>query len=475
MFVELRIPRCHRARHALVIAGLSICTALAGCSADVARFGGDRLSAGDLDDNYSGDTSFNPTTLSDQAPPSGSRSVQPRYAPVRDPASQPRQVSAPIRSRPLPAPSTPQARQDQTRPTFRQSPRPPVSNRGSFQVADGGPSPSGVAGGRVTVQAGDTLYRLSRRHGVSVDAIKQANGLTSNTIIEGQVLRLPGAGAGSQTPSDTYQAPRRSAPRPTPQQDLAGDTYTVQPGDSLYVIARRAQVSTADLMAWNGISDPRKLRAGQVLRLSGTPAGTTANATQQRTFSETRDTADGPTTLSPGRGVGGANLINGGNRANNRPAPRAEPRDYANNAPQPEAGNARRAAPDVRQPLAKFRWPVRGRVISRFGPRGDGSHNDGVDISVPEGTAVRAAADGVVAYAGSELKGYGNLVLIRHDNGWVSAYAHAKEMLVKRGDQVRRGQVIARAGQTGSVDQPMLHFELREGAKPVDPLPLLGS
>jgi murein DD-endopeptidase MepM/ murein hydrolase activator NlpD len=112
-------------------------------------------------------------------------------------------------------------------------------------------------------------------------------------------------------------------------------------------------------------------------------------------------------------------------------------------------------------------------VIAGFGTRPDGTRNDGINIAVPLGTEIHAAEAGRVAYAGSELKGYGNLVLLRHDNGWVSAYAHAEEILVKRDDVVRRGQVIGRAGKTGSVDQPQLHFELRQGAKPVDPLPHL--
>ena len=119
----------------------------------------------------------------------------------------------------------------------------------------------------------------------------------------------------------------------------------------------------------------------------------------------------------------------------------------------------------------KFRWPARGRVIASFGKRPDGTHNDGINIAIPQGTDVHAAEGGRVAYAGNELKGYGNLVLIRHDNGWVSAYAHADQVLVKRDDIVRRGQVIAKAGKTGTVDQPQLHFELRQGAKPVDPMP----
>jgi murein DD-endopeptidase MepM/ murein hydrolase activator NlpD len=125
--------------------------------------------------------------------------------------------------------------------------------------------------------------------------------------------------------------------------------------------------------------------------------------------------------------------------------------------------------------LPGFRWPVRGRVIAAFGPKPNGVQNDGINLAVPEGTPIKAAEDGVVAYAGSELKGYGNLVLVRHPNGFVTAYAHASDILVKRGETVKRGQVIAHAGQTGSVASPQLHFEIRKGATPVDPAQYLSG
>ena len=114
-------------------------------------------------------------------------------------------------------------------------------------------------------------------------------------------------------------------------------------------------------------------------------------------------------------------------------------------------------------------------MISGFGARNNGQSNDGINLSVPEGTSVKAAEDGVVAYAGNELKGYGNLVLVRHSNGFVTAYAHANEVLVKRGETVKRGQIIARAGQTGSVNSPQLHFEIRRGSNPVDPMQFLNG
>jgi murein DD-endopeptidase MepM/ murein hydrolase activator NlpD len=142
-------------------------------------------------------------------------------------------------------------------------------------------------------------------------------------------------------------------------------------------------------------------------------------------------------------------------------------------APQPEA-KAPVAEPEqtASVPSGDFRWPARGRVIAGFGANGG---NEGINIAVPEGTPVKAAEAGTVTYAGSEVKGYGNLVLIRHENGFVSAYAHNGSLNVKRGEQVKRGQVIATSGQTGNVTSPQLHFEIRKGATPVDPMKHLGG
>ena len=123
----------------------------------------------------------------------------------------------------------------------------------------------------------------------------------------------------------------------------------------------------------------------------------------------------------------------------------------------------------------QFRWPVRGRIISGFGTKPNGEKNDGINLAVPAGTSVKAVEAGTVIYAGNELAGYGNLVLIRHADGWVSAYAHNQDLLIKRGDVVKRGQIIAHAGMTGSVTSPQVHFELRKGAKPVNPLDYLAG
>jgi murein DD-endopeptidase MepM/ murein hydrolase activator NlpD len=160
------------------------------------------------------------------------------------------------------------------------------------------------------------------------------------------------------------------------------------------------------------------------------------------------------------------------------PAKASEPAPSANvvtpaaqETPDPEAARLAEGT----GALPKFRWPANGRVIAGYGPTTNGQQNDGINIALPENTPVKAAEDGVVAYAGNELKGYGNLVLVRHPNGYVTAYAHAKELLVKRGDQVKRGQVIARSGQTGNVNAPQLHFEIRKGASPLDPTRFLNG
>jgi murein DD-endopeptidase MepM/ murein hydrolase activator NlpD len=117
---------------------------------------------------------------------------------------------------------------------------------------------------------------------------------------------------------------------------------------------------------------------------------------------------------------------------------------------------------------------VQGEIASGFGPKAGGTQNDGVNIVARRGTAVHAAADGVVVYAGNELRGYGNLLLVRHAGGWMTAYAHNDELLVGRGAKVKRGQVIAKVGGTGGVSSPQLHFELRQGGRPVDPLQVMG-
>ena len=127
------------------------------------------------------------------------------------------------------------------------------------------------------------------------------------------------------------------------------------------------------------------------------------------------------------------------------------------------------AAPPIQSTGSRFPWPVRGHVLASYGVAADGTHNDGINIAASRGTAIKSVESGIVAYVGNELRGYGNLVLIKHTNGWISAYAHCDEVLVRKGDPVYKGQTIAKVGATGGVTEPQLHFELRQGKRPVDP------
>ena len=148
-------------------------------------------------------------------------------------------------------------------------------------------------------------------------------------------------------------------------------------------------------------------------------------------------------------------------------------------APQPPAHVVAAAAPPPAvatvqpKPGKGFLWPAQGPVISEFGSSSKGVHNDGINIAVDKGTPVLASEDGIVAYSGNELRGFGNLLLIKHPDGLMTAYAHNDALLVKRGESVRRGQQIAKSGDTGGVSQPQLHFEVRQGTRAVDPMPYL--
>jgi murein DD-endopeptidase MepM/ murein hydrolase activator NlpD len=227
---------------------------------------------------------------------------------------------------------------------------------------------------------------------------------------------------------------------PAPLHDefaLAGVVHVVRPGETIWRIARAYGIDAADLMETNGLADPRALAAGAELFVPGAtrtvelgPAGTTPAATATPTSTSTSTPTSPPT-------------------------------------PTPTPTSTRRAALGDRDgpPLA---WPLEGVLYGRYGVRA-GKRHDGIDIAAPEGTPVRAAADGLVLYAG-EQAGYGAIVILRHDGGLVTLYAHNSKLLVEEGDRVRRGEPVARVGQTGRTTGPHLHFEVRQGTRPKNPL-----
>lgn len=262
----------------------------------------------------------------------------------------------------------------------------------------------------VTVGRGDTIYRISRRHHVSPREIIDANKLTPPYKLSlGQRLVLPRA-----------------------------RKHKVKRDDTLYGISRRYGVSTNVLARVNGLGPPYTIFVGQDLRI---PAGT---ATTRQTAPQTAE------------GTGG------------KPAPAV-----TMTQPRPKPARNKPASPVAKPPSRSgggFLWPAQGKIVSRYGAKSKGLHNDGINIAAPQGTPVRASENGIVAYAGNEIRGFGNLLLIKHDGGWITAYAHNEELLVKRGDKIKKGQLIARVGSTGNVATSQLHFEIRRGRRAVDPI-----
>jgi murein DD-endopeptidase MepM/ murein hydrolase activator NlpD len=325
------------------------------------------------------------------------------------------------------------------------------------------PGPNGNwswdGGTAITVSPGETVDAIARRYGVPASVILQANNIASPAIIyPGQRLVIPRY---TQAPVGTAAAPaNRPASPPTASAvapaSVAAATpasnagvHVVAAGDTLSKIARRYNKPANEIAKANNIQSTATLNVGDRLVIPGAQAAVKPNAP-----------AVGAAKAAPSAAV-----------KETEPAQTA-----AVIAPVPDTldKDATKLAEGTGA-LPKFRWPANGRVIAGYGPTPNGQQNDGINIALPENTPVKAAEDGVVAYAGNELKGYGNLVLVRHPNGYVTAYAHAKELLVKRGDQVKRGQVIARSGQTGNVNAPQLHFEIRKGASPLDPTRFLNG
>ena len=254
---------------------------------------------------------------------------------------------------------------------------------------------------------------------------------------------------------------RGTAPRVVAEPALApagaalprGDArrVVVEHGQSLGGIAHAYHVPAPAIIAANHLTPPYNLAAGQQLLIPGS--------------AEAPKPTPPPAAASPAAPS-----------AQGHPPPEIIPLDGPAPAPKappgPSAAEEARSEPVSAAPLPRgghFAWPVRGHVLAGYGVTAGGKHNDGINIAAARGTAVNAVDAGTVAYAGNELRGYGNLVLVKHANGWITAYAHCDELLVKRGDTVSRGQAIAKVGATGGVSEPQLHFELRRGKHAVDP------
>lgn len=266
----------------------------------------------------------------------------------------------------------------------------------------------------IIVQKGDTLYSLSRKYNIPIRDLIETNHLTAPyTLYVGRELQLPIA---------RY--------------------HQVVHGDTLYSISRKYNVDITTLSRLNNLREPYTLSIGQKLALPasvGTSSG--ESTTNYQTTASTQSTAVKTTSSSATKTA---------------------------TSTAKTTTSTTKATSTTRK--TKFAWPVNGTIISRFGTIGKGRSNDGINIKAPLGTTVKAADAGKVAYAGNELKGFGNLILIQHNDGWITAYAHNSKFLVKKGQQVQKGTPIAQVGSSGGVNTPQLHFEVRAGKKPVNPI-----
>lgn len=265
--------------------------------------------------------------------------------------------------------------------------------------------------GLVTVGKGETYYKLALRYSVPLRALLEANKARAPYTL---------------SPGDRVKVPLQAF-------------YEVQRKDTLYSISRRYGTDVASLAKLNGLGAPFTISVGQKLQVPGKRQN-----------------------------------IDGAKRKIARVKPQAtKPSQSTTKGQAAKRRAANTKLPEAPRRVGRFQVPLKGQVISNFGPKEGGLHNDGINIAARSGAPIKAAENGVVVYAGNELRGYGNLLLVRHSDGWVTAYAHTSKFRVRPGDRVKQGQVIAEVGQTGNVDRPQLHFELRKGTRAVNPNSLI--
>jgi murein DD-endopeptidase MepM/ murein hydrolase activator NlpD len=341
---------------------------------------------------------------------------------LSDPWSNPFQSSANVASEApaAPAPGSPVQSRPLGAPTASAAaqPNPRIASAAPPRGTQGAAGWSAQGGSSIVVAQGENAQILANRYGVTVDALVRTNGLASASQVRpGTRIIIPVYNAALAASSGARVAANSAPGKPAAPAKVAGGRP-------------RTLASQAE-----------SLKAGK----TRTPAGKAAAARKPAAPAAKQETAQAKMPRET--------------KASTREPASAPAIDQKKTAMASEMANP------------EFRWPARGRIIQGFKPGG----NDGINIAVPEGTSVKAAESGVVAYAGNELKGYGNLILIRHPNGFVSAYANNGNIEVKRGETVKRGQTIAKSGQSGNVASPQLHFELRKGTKPVDPTQYLAG
>lgn len=333
----------------------------------------------------------------------------------------------------------------------------------------------------ITVQKGDTLYLLSKKYSLSIDDLASMNGLSAPyPLAVGQKLKVA-------KPKELVTA--------EPKADIKGEPVkaelidvTVGSGDTLYSISRKFSVPVNELAVLNKMTPPFTLSIGQNLKvpvvvISASPAATAVKAASvPKTVTVAKAATVADSAVTPVKTT--APVIVAAKPSTKVPAKPtvvkpsvtkpatsvAKPTTTAAVPKEKISSDPSKALPAIAaRSSSKFSWPVRGTILSSYGAKSNGLFNDGINISAKLGTKVSAAENGVVAYAGNEVKGMGNLVIVQHSDGWMTVYAHMDKMSVRRGVKVSVGQQVGTVGQTGKVDRPQLHFEIRKGTKAYDP------
>ncbi|MDR2412684.1 MAG: M23 family metallopeptidase [Rickettsiales bacterium] len=282
----------------------------------------------------------------------------------------------------------------------------------------------------IRVEKGDTLYSLAKKYSLSVNELAEMNNLSAPYALAiGQKLKLAKKAAAVES---------GAAPIPTLiAAKVEIEEIAVGTGDTLYSLSRKYSIPINDLAVMNKLSAPFALKVGQKLKVPKLKAAPDKPQTTSKVVQAPIEPKSS--------------------------APLEKPKEKISSDPT-------KALPTIAaRSSSKFSWPVRGKILSAFGAKSNGLYNDGINIIAKQGDKIAAAENGVVAYAGNEVKGMGNLVIIQHSGGWMTVYAHMDKMSVRRGVKITVGQQIGTVGQTGKVDKPQLHFEIRKGTKAYDP------
>lgn len=367
----------------------------------------------------------------------------------------------------------------------------PASQIATSSVVRSAPTSQSVGHAQtITIERGDSIYSVARQYDLNPKKLAHYNHLQPPYVVQaGQQLKLPAGATAVNTANNTATTTNASA---------TASNYTVRSGDTLYSIARRHNVSVQALQSMNQLSGSSTISPGQVLSISANNTATKVakapTPAQVPAKKINPNSMGGPEIMVERLDEPKANTAAAKPKAVTTQQDTVTPKStipqsttppaaekHASAASKPEVASAPKAtAPSTPIQTASigkdgFIWPVKGTVISGYGPKPNGLQNDGINISVRKGTPVRAAKSGTVTYAGQELKGYGKLLLIRHSDGYVTAYAHNSRLLVRPGDSVRQGDVVAESGDSGYVESPQLHFEIRQGRKSVDPSKFFGD